>query len=285
MKHQFAQVNGINMHFVTEGEGFPLVLLHGFPQFWYTWRHQIPELAKHYKIIVPDLRGYGQTDRPINVADYHINILTADIVSLIKNLGYEKAHVVGHDWGGAIAWKMAIDHPEVVDKLVVINSPHPHIFAKAMRTNYRQLAKFWYMFFFQISYLPEFLFKIFGKSLIKSIFRGSAIRKKSFSDEDLEIYYNELNKPGAFSAALNYYRAAIRSMLMSKSSEKKIKAISAPTLLIWGENDSVLGKELSINMDKLFIGPFHVHYISDCSHWVQEEQPAVVNQLIINHLK
>lgn len=132
------------------------------------------------------------------------------MVGLIHALGYEKAHIVGHDWGGAIAWKLAMDHPQVVDRLVILNSPHPYIFGKALKSNFTQIKKSWYMFFFQIPYVPEYLLKMRLKTILKGMFQGSSIRKDAFTDEDIEQYFKALEKPGALTAALNYYRARFR---------------------------------------------------------------------------
>lgn len=284
-EHKFSQVNGIRMHYVSAGDGDPVVLLHGFPQFWYAWRHQIPALAKHFKVIVPDLRGYGKTDKPAKVADYRADIIASDIADLIRALGYKKAHIAGHDWGGAIAWNIALKHPEVVDRLAVLNCPYPILFSKALKSNFHQIRKSWYIFFFQIPCIPELVFKLFGKSIIKAAMRGNAIRKEAFTDEDLEQYLSAMQEPGAFTAALNYYRAAFRSRLHVKKSDGKKKKIAAQTLLIWGEKDSVLGKELTYGMDPFFSGSLDIHYIPNCSHWVNEEQPDLVNSLLIQHFK
>lgn len=277
---KFIRVNGIQIHYVIAGKGDPLILLHGFPQFWYTWRRQIPVLSQKFKVIVPDLRGYGQSEKPPQISDYNINLLAADILELIHALGYQKAYIVGHDWGGAVAWNIAMEHPEVVEKLAILNCPHPAAMAKALRTNFRQMRKSWYLFFFQIPYIPELAFKMFGKQILKGALRGSSMRKDTFSDEDLEKYLLELQKPGAFSAALNYYRAAFRQMSKAPKSTGPLKKIAAPTLLIWGEKDLALGKELTFDMDKFFSDGFEIRYIPDCSHWVNEEQPELVNQLL-----
>jgi epoxide hydrolase 4 len=283
-KHEFIFSNKIKIHYVTAGEGPLVLLLHGFPQFWYTWRHQIPALAEHYHVVAPDLRGYGDTDKPQNISDYQSHILTADVAGLINSLGYEKAHVVGHDWGGSIAWKTALEHPQVIDRLAVLNCPHPHLFAKALQSNVRQALKSWYIFFFQIPYLPEFVFKMFSKKLLEGLFRDKSIRPGTFNDEDIEKYRLALEKPGAFTAALNYYRAAFRKKVNNGQSQEKDRKIASPTLLIWGEEDTALGKELTYGMEPLFRGPFHLHYVPNCSHWVNEEQPELVNRLLLEFL-
>lgn len=284
-EHKFIQANGIRIHYVTAGQGEPVILLHGFPQFWYAWRHQIPALAKHFQVIVPDLRGYGETEKPPKVSDYRTSLIASDIAALIHALGYKKAHIAGHDWGGVVAWKIALEHPEVVDRLAILNSPYPAKFSKALVSNFSQMRKSWYIFFFQIPYIPELVFKIFGKGMLQSAMRGNAIRKETFTDEDLAQYLLALQKPGAFTAALNYYRATFRQMLKAKKTKEAIKKISAPTLLIWGEKDTALGKELTYDMNPLFSNTFDIHYIADCSHWVNEEQPDLVNQLLIQHFK
>lgn len=277
-KHEFVISNGIRIHYVTAGEGPLLILLHGFPQFWYAWRHQIPELAKHYKVVVPDLRGYGETERPQNVSDYRLSLVSADITGLIQALGYEKAHIVGHDWGGSVAWKIAMDQPQFVDRLVVINSPHPYKMIKALRSSFSQMAKSWYIFFFQLPYLPESAFNMSPRGILEKLFKGAAIRKDAFKDEDIDQYLKAIEKPGALTAALNYYRALRESVKEEKSEAKK--KIGAPTLLIWGEKDTALGKELTYGMESLFTGPFSIQYIENCSHWVPEEQPELVNRLV-----
>jgi len=282
-KHEFIHANGIRIHYVTAGKGPLVILLHGFPEFCYAWRHQIPVLAEHFQVVAPDLRGYGETERPLNVSDYRPSVLVEDVSALIKALGHEKAHIVGHDWGGGIAWRTALDQPQVVDRLAVLNCPHPYVIPRALRTNFRQIRKSWYIFFFQIPYLPEFIFNLNRKRFIENVFRGMTARKETFSDEDLEQYLQALEKPGAYKAAIDYYRAAFRS-LPKKNETDQSKKIMAPTLLIWGEDDAALGKELTYDMERLFEGPFRIQYVPNCSHWVNEEQPELVNRLLLQFL-
>ncbi len=273
MKHDFIQANGLRIHYVTEGKGPLLLLLHGFPQFWYTWRHQIPFLAEHFQVVAPDLRGYNETERPLGVDAYRPDLLVADVEGLIRALGFEKAHIVGHDWGGAVAWNVALTRPEIVDRLAVINCPHPRNFRRALHSNYRQMLRSWYIFLFQIPYLPEKIFQMHPKWILKRVLKSPA-----FTNEDIEQYLKPLVKPGAFTAAQNYFRATL------KTGKIKEKIISTPTLLIWGEGDIALGKELTENMQGLFSGPFRIEYIPNCSHWVPEEQPQLVNKLLLEFL-
>lgn len=276
MKDEYCDVNGIKMHYVTEGEGPLVLLLHGFPQFWYAWRKIIPQLSQKFKVVAPDLRGYGETDKPQNISDYKLNNLSKDIVGLIKHLGYSKAFIVGHDWGGAIGWELALTHPEVVDKLVTINAPHPAKFAKAIRSNYKQMGRSWYMFFAQIPKLPEYLIGLNTGKFLKGIFRGQAVNKEAFPKEELQRYIDEYNKPGVIPASMHYYRAAFRN----RNNTPPRVQITTPTLVIWGEKDKALGKELTYDMDKLFSGPFKIEYLPDSSHWVLDDQPDKVVNLV-----
>lgn len=280
-KHDFIQVNRMGIHYVTAGKGPLLLLLHGFPESWYTWRHQIPFLAQHFQVVAPDLRGYGESDRPKKVADYQPSEIVSDIVGLIKGLGHEKARIVGHDWGGAIAWRMGIEHPEMVEQLAILNCPHPYLFFKALKSNFTQLKKSWYLFAFQLPYLPEMLFRTNPEKVLKGILRGSTKKPEIFKDEDIQYYLKSLKKPGAIEAAINYYRATFRAKKDPIIKDK----IKVPTLLIWGDGDAALGKELTIGTEELVEGPFKIEFLSGCSHWVNEEEPERVNQMLLDFLK
>ncbi len=283
-RHEFVQANGIRFHYVTAGEGPLVLLLHGFPQFWYAWRHQIPALAERFRVVAPDLRGYNDTEKPPRVGDYHPSILATDIAELVRALGEKKAHVVGHDWGGGVAWSTALDHPDVVDRLAVLNCPHPRVFAKALRSNLSQLRKSWYMLVFQIPLLPEWAILRNDVAIAEEAFRGWSIRKDTFTDQDLDEFRNAMKKPGAITAGINYYRATFRDFRAARRMMSDERKIAAPTLLIWGENDAALGKELTYGMEPLFSAPFRVAYVPNCSHWVNEEQPGLVNRLLLEFL-
>lgn len=283
-KHDFIEANGIRFHYVTAGEGPLVLLLHGFPQFWYAWRHQLPSLAERFKVVAPDLRGYGDTDKPPRVADYRTGILAVDVAALVRAFGYDKAHVVGHDWGGGVAWVTALEHPAVVDRLAVLNCPHPQAFARALRSNLRQLGRSWYMFFFQLPVIPELGFQLAPEQVVERVFRRMAIRQGTFTGEDLRQFRQALEKPGALTAAINYYRATFRNFSRLRDLERSPRQIAAPTLVIWAENDVALGKELTYGMEPLFSGPFRIHYVPNCSHWVNEEQPELVNRLLLDFL-
>jgi len=273
-QHHFITANGIRLHYVTAGNGPLMLFLHGFPEFWYSWRHQIPEFAKDYTVVALDLRGYNESDKPKGVQAYRIEELVKDVQGVIRGLGFERCILVGHDWGGAVAWSVAYDSPELLEKLIVLNLPHPAKFQQGLRTA-RQLLRSWYIGFFQLPFLPEFVIRSANYSAIDRALRGMAIRKETFSDRDIEAYKTAAAKPGALTAMVNYYRALVRSPFFQSSWD----VLTVPTLMIWGENDVALGKELTLGTER-YVQDFQIHYIPHCSHWVQQEQPDLVNQHI-----
>jgi pimeloyl-ACP methyl ester carboxylesterase len=275
-EHHFIETNGIKLHYVSQGQGKLMLMLHGFPEFWYSWRHQILEFAKDYRVVAIDLRGYNDSDKPQELEAYKISELVADVKGVISGLGYENCILVGHDWGGIIAWHFAYAYPEMVEKLIVLNIPHPALFVEGLKTP-QQLLKSWYAFAFQIPWLPEFLFQFNDYQLIASCFTDMAIDRTAFSESDLNAYKDAAAKRGALTAAINYYRRAFQSLFDGDSRSWDI--LDVPTLTIWGENDAALGKELSYGTQK-YVREWQVKYIPNCSHWVQQEQPALINRYI-----
>lgn len=275
-KHSFTNTNGIRMHYVEAGAGTPMVLLHGFPEFWYSWRYQIPDLAKYFHVVAPDMRGYNETDKPEGVENYKMSLLTADVLGLLRALGHEKAVIVGHDWGGAVAWSFATDYPQATERLIVMNCPHPAVFRQhILGGNLRQMQRSWYIFFFQLPEIPEALFSANNYALLRKAAYATAAKKGTFSEGDLNAYIEAMSKPGALTAAINYYRNLFRGDLPGSSA-----TISSPTLLIWGEEDIYLGKELTEGMQDYFSSRFDIKYIPRCGHWVQQEEPEPVNRYI-----
>ncbi|MBD2578623.1 alpha/beta hydrolase [Oscillatoria sp. FACHB-1406] len=272
-QHEFITTNGVRLHYVTQGEGPLMLMLHGFPEFWYSWRHQIPEFAKDYKVVALDLRGYNDSEKPQDVNAYRMEELLGDVEGVIRALGYERCVLVGHDWGGAIAWFFADRFPQLLDKLIVLNLPHPAKFAEGLQTNPRQLLRSWYIFFFQLPWLPEFLLGLNDCSAIADAFSQMAIDKSAFAPTDLQAFQNAAGKPGALTAMLNYYRNVFPILTRSRP----WNILEVPTLLIWGEEDTALGKELTHGTEAL-VRDFQIHYIPNCSHWVQQERPELVNQ-------
>ncbi|HEY9901926.1 MAG TPA: alpha/beta hydrolase [Candidatus Sericytochromatia bacterium] len=272
-RHEYIVSNGIKLHYVTQGEGPLMLMLHGFPEFWYSWRHQIPELAKDYKVVALDLRGYNESDKPPQQSAYVMSEFIKDVEGVIKGLGYDRCVLVGHDWGGAIAWNFAYAHPEMLERLIVLNIPHPAKFAEGMRIP-QQLLRSSYVFFFQLPLLPELLLQASDYEAIANALTGMAVDKSTFSTADIEAYKNAAAKRGALTAMLNYYRNAL-----SNFRQQDWSLLQVPTLMIWGEEDKALGKELSYGTEA-YVRDFQIHYIPNCSHWVQQEQPELVNRYI-----
>ena len=273
LKHDYIISNGIRLHYVTQGKGELMLLLHGFPEFWYSWRYQIPEFATDYKVVALDLRGYNDSEKPEGREAYAITELVKDIEGVIKGLGYEQCVLVGHDWGGMLAWNFAYAHSEMVEKLIVMNLPHPAKFVQALRTNPQQMLRSWYILLFQLPLLPEFLLQADDYRMIASIFVETAIDKTAFSPQDLEAYKKAAAKPGALTAMLNYYRHNFLGLF----NPTEWTVLQVPTMMIWGENDTALGKELTYDTQE-YVKHLQLRYIPNCSHWVQQEQPELVNQ-------
>jgi pimeloyl-ACP methyl ester carboxylesterase len=282
-QHCFAQTNQIRLHYVTQGEGDLVILLHGFPEFWYSWRFQIPVLAKHFKVVVPDLRGYNDSDKPTN--GYDLDTLVADIQGLIQSLGYARAHVVGHDWGGTIAWRLAQKFPHSLDRLAILNAAHPQRFLHEMVGNFDQLRRSWYVFAFQVPFVPEWLIHQNLKAFVQNLFQAQAIRKGAFSKEETQVYETALEKPGVLSAALNYYRQMLTPWNWLKDWGRSPNPVTIPTLVLWGEEDTFLCQRHTEGLDQLIHAPYRLTYIPDCGHWVQQEAPQTVNRELLNFLR
>ena len=279
-QHHDIIANGIRMHYVTQGQGPLIVLLHGFPEFWYSWRRQIPFLAEHgYTVIAPDLRGYNDTDKPRS--GYDIPTLIRDIARLIIGVGHEKAFIVGHDWGGVLAWAFAMRYPEMTERLIVMNAPHPAAFIREMRT-FKQLRKSWYIFAFQIPWLPEYMLLRNNANEIGRTLLGAAVQRWVFPPEEIAKYQQAMSKPGAMTAALNYYRQSFRRGPRAYAGGKV--HVSVPTLLIWGEQDIALGIELTYGLEK-WVDNLQIKRIPDSGHWVQQEQADKVNQYMLDFLQ
>ncbi len=272
-QHQFIKTNGINLHYVKQGEGKLMLMLHGFPEFWYSWRYQIEEFAKDYQVVALDLRGYNQSDRPSNGKAYKIEEFIKDIEGVITGLGYENCILVAHDWGAAIAWTFAYTHPQMLEKLIIMNLPHPSKFQQGLKT-WRQLLRSWYIFFFQLPLLPELWLKSNNYELIGRLFSDMAVDKSAFSTEDIQAYKDAAAQPGALTAMINYYRNIFNNRLKKDLVNSQLEI---PTLMIWGEEDTALGKELTYGTEE-YVKELQIKYISNCSHWVQQEQPDLVNQ-------
>lgn len=258
-------------------QGKLALLLHGFPECNYSWRHQIGVLtALGYRVWAPNLRGYGNSDRPLGVSEYSIDKLEQDVADLIEASGSKSVLLVGHDWGAAIAWNFAIYFPSQIERLVIMNVPHPALFVRGLGT-LSQLLKSWYMFFFQIPKLPEALLALKRNLIVGRMFSDSAVHKELFSDAVLDVYRKNAAIPGALTAMLNYYRALPRARGLAK--KRGMPRIQTPTLMIWGEQDIALGKALTLGTDK-HVSDLTLRYLPDASHWVQQDAPDTVNAML-----
>jgi epoxide hydrolase 4 len=282
-QHRFIETNNIRLHCVVQGEGDLVILLHGFPEFWYSWRHQIPALAKHFKVVVPDLRGYNDSDKP--KGGYDLDTLSADIGGLVKSLGYLKAHVVGHDWGGAIAWNLAQKFPDLLDRLAVLNAPHPQRLVQELGSNLDQLRRSWYLLALQIPALPEWLIQQNLPNIVKTLFQDQAVRKGAFTQRDTELYQAALEKPGALSAVLGSYRQLFSPQAWLANWGREQLPITVPTLVLWGEDDVFFTPKLMEGIDSLVAAPLQLKLLSQCGHWVQQEAPQTVNRELLDFLR
>jgi pimeloyl-ACP methyl ester carboxylesterase len=273
------RANGIRLHYLSEGAGDLVILLHGFPQTHHAWHKQIGALGQRFRVVAPDMRGYGESEKPPGVGSYGAETLADDVAGLVHTFGATRAHIVGHDWGGAVAWYTALLRPEVVDRLVVLNSPHPAIMAKALRSNWRQLRRSWYILGFQIPWLPEQLLLRNGARAIADVMRQAARSPETFAPDDLDLYRRAFRRPGAATATINYYRAAIRGGRPAWWRRQ----ITAPTMLIWGQDDFALGNELTLGTDGL-VRDLRIENIPGAGHFVMEERPDLVNRLLLEFL-
>jgi pimeloyl-ACP methyl ester carboxylesterase len=288
--HRYASVNGVRLHYVealpqpatTKGMERVVCALHGFPEHWRSWRHQVPALAAAgFRALAPDLRGYNLSDKPPGVASYRMEHLVGDVAGLIRHAGAGRASLVGHDWGGSIAWAAAIRHPELVERLVILNAAHPAAMMRELRTP-AQLLKSWYVFFFQLPRLPEWYLRRRNFAVLERVLRRDPIRPGAFTDEDIRLYKEALARPGALTAAVNYYRALFRRG--PHRIAKEVRPVAAPALLIWGEQDRHLGRRLTEGMGP-WVSDLRIERWPDASHWVHAEWPERVNRLMIDFLR
>ena len=280
IRHERLGGDGLSLHVARAGTGPPVILLHGFPENWRSWKHQIPALASAgFSVLAPDLRGYNESDRPLERDAYHLKHLVADVAALVRATGHARAHVVGHDWGGIVAWTFAGTHPELLDRLVILNAPHLDIYVRHAQRPSRQMLRSWYTLFFRMPGLSEWALSARDFHLIRDLFRRKPY-KPAFTEDETAAYIEALSKPGALTAALNWYRAnaAPDAVRLARAAR-----VSAPTLIIWGERDPALGVELLDGLER--VAPLvHVHRIPNASHWVQNEVPDEVNRVLIEFL-
>lgn len=277
IEHQQVETNGIKLHVAQAGpvDGPLVILLHGFPEFWYGWHQQIPFLAEQgFRVWAPDQRGYNLSDKPAGIDAYRLSILSQDVFGLIEAAGRESAYVAGHDWGAAVAWNTAIRHREYVKKLAILNVPHLQVFTETLRHNPRQMLKSWYMGFFQIPLLPDFLLTAGeAQAAAQMLLRSS--RPRTFSDADLSEYIRAWKQPGAMTAMLNWYRAAVQRPPTVPADLR----VHMPTLIIWGEQDIALTFEMA-EKSLAYCDEGRLVSFPEATHWVQHDEPQQVNALL-----
>ncbi len=271
----YAEIGDIRLHYVEAGEGPLVVLLHGFPEFWYGWRRQIePLAAAGFRVVAPDLRGYNLSARPDSVEAYDTGALVADIRGLIHERGAESAMLVGHDWGGTVAWDTAMQRPELVSRLAILNAAHPRKLSQGLH-HPAQLRRSWYFFFFDLPDLPETVVRANDWHFFRHFLRDA---QPAFTPEETDRYVEAWSQPGAATGMINYYRSSVRQS--QKKAAAAIRPIPAPTLVIWGERDRYLSPELAEpdhddvpNLDR-------VERLPDASHWVHHDEAERVTQLL-----
>jgi len=276
------RANNIDFAYDEAGTGDAVALcLHGFPESRFSWRHQLPALAQAgWHAVAPDLRGYGETTRPAARAAYTLCHLVDDAAALFDAFGARRRLLVAHDWGAVIAWQFAIERARPLDRLIIMNVPHPAIMRTVLRRSLAQLRRSWYVFFFQLPILPEAMLGASGARAIGAAFLGMAVDKSRFPNEVLDHYRANASRPGALTAMINYYRANFSSLGRNRATPR----IEVPTLMIWGEQDTALGLELTEGYGP-YVSDFTLNRLPGVSHWVQQEAPEQVNQIMLDWLR
>jgi len=285
LKDQYAQINGVRLHYVTAGKGPLIMFLHGFPEFWYEWKNQLAEFGKDHLAVAPDMRGYNLSAKPDGLDQYQMNVLIEDVRALAAHLGQKRFTLVAHDWGGAVAWAYAAAHPETLDKLVIINAPHPGVFARLLREDPEQQKASQYMLMFRSPQAEQTL-SANDHALLVNIVLGEGLKQGFFTEEDKKAYLAAWSQPGALTGGLNYYRAMEvgppppggPATAASAKFPPQIN-VKTPTLVIWGEKDTALTVHNLEGLEE-FVPGVKIKRIPDGSHWVIHEKPAEVNGYI-----
>jgi epoxide hydrolase 4 len=290
IKHEYAEVNGVRLHYATAGKGELIMFVHGFPEFWYEWKNQLAEFGRDYQAVAPDMRGYNISSKPADLDQYQVKYMVEDIRQLAEKLGHKKFILVAHDWGGAIAWAFAIAHPEYLEKLVIINAPHPGVFQRELRDNPAQQRASSYMLMFRGDKAEETL-SANNYGLLVQIVLGEGLKNGVFTEEDKKAYIEAWSQPGALTGGLNYYRAAkVGPPAPGDTNAANFAAgmpsleVKVPTLVIWGEKDVALLTGNLEGLDK-YVPNLTIKRIPDGTHWVIHEKPALVDGYIREFIK
>lgn len=269
----YADVGEVRLHYIARGTGPLVLLLHGFPECWYAWRHQVPALGDQYCVVAPDLRGYNLSDKPPHPSDYRLERLVADVLGLIRYFGAKEAALVGHDWGAAIAWSVAQRAPKQVRRLAALQVPPFALWRENLTL--RQLIRSWYVLAFQLPWLPERVLRTRQHALLMRMLRSTAMSRGIFTDEDLAVYQQAWSQPGAVTASINYYRANLFALRHSRRTPNG--PVSVPTLFIYGEQDVAVLPETVRHVHRYVTASYCELRLQEAGHWVQHEAPAQVN--------
>src|SRR2546422_4007183 len=290
LKHEYAEVNGQRLHYVTAGKGKMIMFVHGFSEFWYEWKNQLTQFGRDYQAVAPDMRGYIFSANPAEVDQYQIKYLVEDLRALAEKLGHKKFILVAHDWGGAVAWAFAIAHPDYLEKLVIINAPHPAVFQRELRENPAQQKASQYTIMFRSAQAEQILSANNYAALVQAVL-GAGLKTGVFTEADKQAYLEAWSQPGALTGGLNYYRAS--RVGPPTGDDKQAPSFAAglpslevkvPTLVIWGEKDTALLTGNLEGLDK-FVPKLTIKRIPDGTHWVIHEQPTLVNEYIREFIK
>jgi epoxide hydrolase 4 len=287
LRDAYADLESCRIHYVTRGRGRPIVFLHGFPQFWFLWRRQLEDLGEDHAVYAPDMRGYNLSCRPAEVEAYRMRHLLADVRGLAEALDLAPLTLVGHDWGGIVAWALALKHPEMLERLVVIDGPPPFTWNRDLRESPRQRDAVNYMLeFSKPSPEPEEMLSANGFALMDNLIQRIGGRGARLSESERAAYHEAWSQPGALRGGLNYYRAARTGEQVAAggvpeeyASKIASQTVSVPTLVIWGENDPALLPTLTRGLSE-WVPRLRVEIVPGAGHWVPYERPEVVNSLI-----
>ena len=287
VSHHLAELSECRMHYVTRGDGKPILFLHGFPQFWYLWRRQLADLGSDHAVYAPDMRGYNLSCKPEEVEDYRMRHLLGDILELVEQLGLAPLTLVGHDWGGIVSWTFALKYPGLLERLVIIDAPPPFTWNRDLRESPKQRDAVNYMIeLSKPSPEPEEMLVAKSFSMMDDIMRRIGGRHAQLSEADRAIYHEAWGQPGALQGALNYYRAAHMGEQVAAggvpeeyASKITSQTVSVPTLVIWGEKDAALLPSLTRGLSE-WVPRLRVEIVPGAGHWVPYERPGEVNSLI-----
>ena len=284
MQKEFIETNNIKLHVLTDGpeNGTSVILLHGFPEFHYGWRKQIPALvAAGFRVIVPDQRGYNLSGKPKRISSYDVDILAKDMIGLLDHFGIEKTYLAGHDWGAVVAWTIALNYPERLKKLAILNVSHPDVMTRFILENAEQRKKSWYVFFFQIPFFVEWILSRDNFRNLARMLVGSG-RKSTFSADDLAEYRNAWSQSGALTGMVNWYRAIFRRSFKYAFQRKNISArrVQVPTLMLWGKKDVALSHEM-VDPSIELCEQGEAVLFEKATHWVQHDEAEEVNKRLI----